>query len=71
MEVLDPPIGRRVLAKIESLAHGPRPAGCLKLQGAANLWRVRVGDWRVIYSIFDTEARVDIVGIRHRSDAYR
>ena len=68
---LDPPVGRRVLAAIERLAHHPRPRGCVKLVGSKDEWRIRVGDWRVLYTIDDAQRVVDIAGIRHRSDAYR
>jgi mRNA interferase RelE/StbE len=60
-----------VLAAIERLAANPRPAGCTKLVGSENDWRIRVGDWRVLYTIDDKAEVVDIAAIRHRSDAYR
>jgi len=69
-EVLDPSIIRRILPKIESLATHPRPHGSRKLTGAKNLWRIRIGDYRVIYSIFDNEGRIDITAVRHRKEAY-
>jgi mRNA interferase RelE/StbE len=68
---LDPPIARRILAAIERLAIDPRPPGCVKLTGSQNEWRIRAGDWRVIYTIDDAAAVVDIAAIRHRRDAYR
>jgi len=43
----------------------------MKLRGADNLWRIRVGEYRVIYSIDHTGHMVDISAVRHRSDAYR
>ena len=70
LESLDSQIINRVLPKIESLAKEPRPAGCRKLKGEKNLWRVRIGDYRVVYAIYDNEQRVDITGVRHRSKAY-
>jgi mRNA interferase RelE/StbE len=57
--------------RIEGLSTEPRPPGCRKLVGANNLWRIRVGDYRVIYSIDDPRRRVDVNAVRHRSDAYR
>lgn len=51
LERLDNVIFSRVDAKVLSLATNPRPAGCKKLKGYGDLWRIRVGDWRVIYSI--------------------
>lgn len=60
----------RVAAKIDSLAANPRPPGCKKLRGADDLWRVRVGDYRIIYALDVTAAVVEIRVIRHRKDAY-
>jgi mRNA interferase RelE/StbE len=65
---LDALVRRRVLSAIERLTLHPRPVGCRKLAGSKNDWRIRADDWRVID---DTRANVDIVAIRHRSDAYR
>lgn len=61
---------QRIFEKIEALAINPRPAGCKKLKGSMNLWRIRIGDYRVIYSILEKLIRVEIIAIRHRSDAY-
>ena len=61
----------RILAKIGSLMDNPRPRGCRKLQGPSQLWRIRIGDYRIIYSINDEKRIVDIAVIRHRSEAYR
>ena len=61
----------RVFKRIEALAVNPRPAGCRKLVGQGNLWRIRVGDYRVIYEVDDRKRLVDVVAVRHRSDAYR
>ncbi len=63
LDKLDPPIARCVLRAIEKLAGRPRPAGCLKLTGSANDWRIRVADWHIIYTIDDTHHTVDIVAI--------
>ena len=71
LQKLPPQLVERVFPKIESLVHQPRPAGCKKLQGAQNLWRIRVGDYRVVYSVDDSRAAVDIVAVRHRSEAYQ
>jgi mRNA interferase RelE/StbE len=53
------------------LATGPRPPGCRELVGANSLWRIRVGNYWVIYSIDDPRRRVDVNAVRHSSDAYR
>jgi mRNA interferase RelE/StbE len=71
LEELPRRVAERILARIETLAENPRPRGCRKLQGSSQLWRVRVGEYRVIYAIDDNKHTVDIVVIRHRSEAYR
>jgi mRNA interferase RelE/StbE len=70
LESFDAHIVNRIVPKIESLAREPRPAGCRKLQVEKNLWRIRVGNYRVVYAIYDDERRVDVVAVRHRSKAY-
>jgi len=64
-------IAARVLDRIQTLTDNPRPRGCKKLQGPSQLWRIRVGEYRVVYKIDDGNQEVDISVIRHRSDAYR
>lgn len=71
LEALSRPLIARVLRRIEALAREPRPTGCRKLVGQGNLWRIRVGDYRVIYAVDDGALVVDVVAIRHRSDVYR
>lgn len=71
LEQLEIAMARRIISRTEALASTPRPPGCVKLQGADDLWRIRVGDYRVIYSIDDGARIVDISAVRHRSDAYR
>ncbi len=71
LEALSGPLIARVLTRIEALGQNPRPTGCRKLVGQGNLWRIRVGDYRVIYEIDDNSKSVDISAIRHRGDAYR
>src|SRR4029079_1732782 len=61
----------RILKQIETLVGNPRPSGVAKLEGANDLWRVRVGEWRVVYRISDRERLVDVISVRHRRDAYR
>ena len=71
LQQLPPHLAERIFPKIESLVHQPRPAGCKKLQGAYNLWRNRIGDYRVVCAVDDPRTAVDIVAVRHRSEAYR
>ena len=70
METLDAALVNRVFKKIVALAKDPRPKGCRKLQGEKFLWRIRIGDYRVIYAINDDARLVDIIVVRHRSQAY-
>jgi mRNA interferase RelE/StbE len=57
-------------ADINQLAQEPRPAGCKKLVGATNKWRVRSGNYRIIYEIHDAVLLVLIVDVGHRKDIY-
>ena len=61
----------RVITTIRGLAKNPRPAGCGKLAGSKHDWRIRVGDYRVVYSINDAAKVVDVSVIRHRREVYR
>jgi mRNA interferase RelE/StbE len=63
-------VAARIAAKIDSLAHLPRPHGIKKLEGEPTRWRIRVSDWRVIFAIDDGRHVVDIIYIRHCSKAY-
>jgi len=60
----------RVRDAIRTLAQDPRPPGCLKLTGREG-WRIRVGDYRVIYEIDDKQQRVTVLHVGHRQDVYR
>ena len=60
----------RVLPRIRELAGNPRPAGCKKLHGYKDRWRIRVGNYRVVYAIDDRQRSVDVTRIAHRKDAY-
>ena len=57
---------RRVLAVLQGLADDPRPPGCEKL--SEDVYRVRVGNWRVIYLVDGPNSRVDVGAIRRRSE---
>jgi len=60
----------RVRDAIRELAINPRPPGCLKLTGREG-WRIRVGDYRVVYEIDDKERTVTVLHVGHRRDVYR
>jgi mRNA interferase RelE/StbE len=68
---LDRPVLRRIDAKIRSLAEEPRPHGVEKLAGDSEVYRVRVGDYRILYQIDDAVLVVLVVRVRHRREVYR
>ena len=61
----------RLIEKIKTLATQPRPSGSEKLAGRQNLYRVRQGSYRVMYSVDDQSRVVDVVKVGHRRDVYR
>ncbi|MBI2440234.1 MAG: type II toxin-antitoxin system RelE/ParE family toxin [Lentisphaerae bacterium] len=71
LERLEVRLAHRIIWHIEALAQQPRPSGCSKLQGSSDLWRIRVGDYRIVYCINEQARFVDVSVIRHRKDAYR
>jgi mRNA interferase RelE/StbE len=60
----------RAVRKMESLGDNPRPAGCKKLKGYEDHWRIRVGDWRIVYIIDDGAKLVSVTRIAHRREVY-
>jgi mRNA interferase RelE/StbE len=68
---LPKPIISMILQAIVNLAEVPRPDGVRKLTGSQNAYRIRLGEYRVIYNIFDKRLVVEIVRVRDRKDAYR
>ena len=62
---------QRITLAVSGLADDPRPVGCVKMQGEENLWRIRVGDYRAIYTIEDKKLIVLVLRVAHRKDAYR
>ncbi len=64
------PILKRTIVALQSLASEPRPRGCRKLSGYQSKYRIRAGDYRIIYEVDDRERRVMIMRIRHRRDVY-
>ena len=63
-------VQKRIVRALEQLETDPRPPGVRKLQGEDNLWRLRVGDYRVIYTIEDDRLLVLVVRVANRRDAY-
>ncbi|GGM84971.1 hypothetical protein GCM10012275_64660 [Longimycelium tulufanense] len=70
IQALDKPIRRRVLTAIEGLATNPRPHGCVKLTGH-DAWRIRVGDYRIVYEIHDAVLLIIVIDAGHRREIYR
>ena len=61
----------RILKKISALAEDPKPAGSRKIIGSENDWRLRAGEYRIIYEIDEETRSIFIIRIRHRREAYR
>jgi len=60
----------RILTAIGSLSADPRPSGCKKLVGSHNTYRIRIGDYRVLYVIEDQIRIVEVAAVKHRREAY-
>jgi mRNA interferase RelE/StbE len=61
----------RVVAAVAELASEPLPHGSQKLSGSERTYRIRVGDYRVVYEVFSNSRIVEIQRVRHRKDVYR
>lgn len=61
----------RVVRAVGELATNPLPQGAVKLKGSQSTYRIRVGDYRVIYTVIAEVLMIEIVRVRHRRDAYR
>lgn len=68
---LDPQTRRRIQGAVELLATQPRPPGAKKLVGGDGEWRVRTGDYRIVYEVRDNVLLVLVIAIGHRSSIYR
>jgi mRNA interferase RelE/StbE len=70
LDALDNALFTRIDRKILLLAENPRPPGSKKLRGYKDQWRIRVGDWRVVYIIDDAAKRVSVTRVAHRREVY-
>jgi mRNA interferase RelE/StbE len=70
LENLSDSLIARLAPKIDALAADPRPSGCRKLHGYKDLWRIRVGDYRVVYIIDDDRKTVSVTRVAHRREVY-
>ena len=68
---LPPAIVERVIEAVESLAEDPFPHGSEKLSGSEHAFRIRLGDYRVVYEVVVESSLVEIQRVRHRKDVYR
>jgi mRNA interferase RelE/StbE len=68
---LPPEIFRRIIRELRGLADVPRPPGCRKLSGSERDYRIRIGDYRVLYEILDDLRQVKVYRVGHRRDVYR
>ena len=71
LEQLPVDLQKRIVRAVELLAGKPRPPGVLKMAGDDNLWRVRVGEFRIVYEIHDDVLLVMVLRFGHRGDVYR
>jgi mRNA interferase RelE/StbE len=62
---------KRIVGRIQSIAADPRPPGCEQLPGTANLFRIRQGEHRVIYTVDDRHRVVEVIKVGHRCEVYR
>ena len=60
----------RIIPHIKDLKETPRPIGCRKITGSKRDWRIRVGAYRIIYEVDDTEKVIRVMRVRHRKEAY-
>ena len=60
----------RILAAVETLTANPRPDGVRKLTDTESTYRIRVGDYRVVYNVYDRRLIVEVIRVRDRKDAY-
>lgn len=70
-QIADRVVRRRILSRVSKLAAAPRPPDAVRLGGPKDVWRVRVGDWRVCYQVRDRVLLVLIVVVGRRGDVYQ
>lgn len=61
----------RIINAVEGLSSTPLPPGVVKLQGSQHTYRVRIGDYRVIYDLYESVLLIEVIRVRHRKEAYR
>ncbi len=71
LEAISSPFHKKIEERMLSLGNSPRPAGCKMLKGSEKSWRIRIGDYRLVYEIDDRASTVTVIKIAHRSTIYR
>ncbi|MBI5789773.1 MAG: type II toxin-antitoxin system RelE/ParE family toxin [Candidatus Schekmanbacteria bacterium] len=61
----------RIISYIKTLAENPRPVSCKKISGSKSDWRIRVGDYRIVYEIDENDKAVRVMVVKHRREVYR
>ncbi len=61
----------RIIPKIQELVENPLPVGCRKIVGSNSDYRIRIGDYRVVYELNEVKKRITIMAVGHRKDIYR
>ena len=64
-------VARKVLGVVEQLPSAPHPPGSRKVVGTAHTFRIRVGDYRVVYTVLATELLIEVIRVGHRKEVYR
>ena len=62
---------QKIMEAVDALSENPFPPGCRKLVGSDQTWRIRIGNYRVIYNVVSATLTIEIVRVAHRKDAYR
>ena len=71
LKKISSPLFDKILYKIKSLRKNPRPTNCKKITDSKSDYRIRIGDYRVIYEIRDKEKEIRIMRVRNRKEVYR
>ena len=71
LETLEEPMRSRIIDRLDALAINPRPRGAVKMAGQHGTFRLRVGDWRIVYEVRDAELMILLLKIGHRREVYR
>ncbi len=62
---------QKIMNEVEALSQNPYPHNCRKLAGSEQTWRIRIGNYRVIYTVLSSTLVIEIIRVAHRKDVYR